>query len=245
MLVSVSELALNFGCHPKIVWHLGGHNAEELDDYLSNGVKEIHWFEANPEQAGILSRKLKNIPNQYVVLRAVWDSDEEILQFKITNNTMSSSVYNLGIHSEIYPDIALSKTVEVESVTLNTYSIGREIPNLINLDIQGAEFNALKGAGNFLDQVAFIYTEVSFVELYQNAPLADEIDCYLQRFGFKRVLTRKVPRDGWADVLYVNQHLVKLPFRRLLHRLFNDLDYAIRSKVYEIRVNFHDLMGRS
>ena len=32
MLVSISELALNYGCNPKIVWHLGGHEAEELDE---------------------------------------------------------------------------------------------------------------------------------------------------------------------------------------------------------------------
>ena len=245
MLISVSELALNYGCHPRIVWHLGGHNAEELDDYLGNGAEEIHWFEANPEQAEILLKKLKDIPNQHVISRAVWDSDGEILSFKVTNNTMSSSVYDLGIHSEKYPDIVLSKTVEVESMTLNSYCIQREVPNFLNLDIQGAELNALMGANSFLDQVSYIYTEVSFVELYQNAPLANKIDGYLQGFGFKRVVTRKVPQDGWADVLYVNKRLKKLPFDRLPHRLFSNLHYAIKSKVYEIRVSIHDFREKS
>jgi FkbM family methyltransferase len=244
MLISVSELALNYGCHPGIVWHLGGHNAEELDDYLNNGAEEIHWFEANPEQAEILQNKLKDIPDQHVISRAAWDTDGDILTFKITNNTMSSSVYDLGIHSEKYPDIVLSKTLDVETITLNTYCLNREVPNLLNLDIQGAEFNALKGASSFLDKVSYIYTEVSFVALYQNAPLADEIDRYLYGFGFKRVVTRKVPKDGWADVLYVNKRLKKLPFNRTIHRQFNNLRYAIKCKTYEFRASIHDFRER-
>jgi FkbM family methyltransferase len=243
MLISVSELALNYGCNPKIVWHLGGHNAEELDDYLSNGSQEIHWFEANPEQALILKSKLMDIPNQHVIPKAAWHTDEEVLTFKITNKTMSSSLYDLKIHSERYPDIVLTKSVDVETITLNSYSIGREVPDLINLDIQGAELDALRGASNFLDQVSYIYTEVSYVELYKNAPLADEIDRYLNSFGFRRVVTRKVPRDGWADVLYINPRLAKLPTHRLSHRLFRNILYAARSRTYEIRLKLHDLRG--
>ena len=115
--------------------------------------------------------------------------------------------------------------------------------NFINLDIQGAELDALRGAGTLLHRVAYIYTEVSFLELYKNAPLADEIDVYLQTFGFKRVVTRKVPRDGWADVLYVNQGLVKLPRHRFVNRLLNNALYVIRSGVYAIRLRFHEIRG--
>lgn len=222
---------------------MGGHNGEEVNDYLSNGSQEIHWFEANPEQALILKSKLMDIPNQHVISKAVWHRDEEVLTFKITNKTMSSSLYDLKIHSEKYPDIVLTKSVDVETITLNTYAMGRKVPNLINLDIQGAELDALKGASNFLDQVSYIYTEVSYVELYKNAPLADEIDLYLTGFGFKKVVTRKVPRDGWADVLYINQKLAKLPTNRLFHRLFRNILYATRSRAYKIRLTLHDLRG--
>ena len=239
MLVSISELALNYGCNPKIVWHLGGHEAEELDDYLSNGSQEIHWFEANPKLALILQGKLKDIPNHHVISKAAWHTDEEVLTFKITNKTMSSSLFDLKIHSEKYPDIVLTESLDVRTITLNTYSISRTVPNLINLDIQGAELNALKGASNILDQVSYIYTEVSYVELYKNAPLAKEIDLYLKGFGFKRVVTRKVPNDGWADVLYVNQKLARTPARRLFHRLYRNILYATRSRAYEIRLKLH------
>lgn len=243
MLISISELTVNYGCNPRIVWHLGGHNAEELDDYLSNGSQEIHWFEANPELALTLQSKLMGIPNQHVISKAAWHTDAEILTFKITNKTMSSSLYDLNIHSEKYPDIVLNKSVDVETITLNTYSIGRDIPNFINLDIQGAELDALRGASNFLAQVAYIYTEVSYVELYKNAPLAKEIDLYLKGFGFKRVVTRKVPNDGWADVLYVNQRNAKIPTNRLFHRIYRNLLYASKGRTYKIRLKFNDIRG--
>lgn len=240
MLISVSELALNFGCKPKIVWHLGGHNAEELSDYLGNGTQEIHWFEANPEQALILDGILSGVPNQFLIPKAAWHTSGVSLTFNITNKSMSSSLYALDLHSEKYPDIVLTKTVNVETITLDSYSIGREVPNFINLDIQGAELDALRGASNLLNQVAYIYTEVSFLELYKDAPLADEIDVYLQSFGFKRVVTRKVPRDGWADVLYINQSLVKLPKHRIVNRLLNNALYVIKSGIYSSRLRFHE-----
>ena len=244
MLISVSELALNFGCKPKIVWHLGGHSAEELSDYLRNGTKEIHWFEANPEQALILEGILSGIPNQHLIPKAAWHTDGESLSFNITNKTMSSSLYELDRHSEKYPDIVLTKIVNVDTITLDSYSISREVPNFINLDIQGAELDALRGASNLLGRVAYIYTEVSFLELYKDAPLADEIDSYLQSFGFKRVVTRKVPRDGWADVLYINQSLVKLPRYRVVNRLLNNALYVVKSGIYSIRLKFHEFRER-
>jgi FkbM family methyltransferase len=241
MLISVSELALNFGCKPKVVWHLGGHNAEELSDYLNNGTEEIHWFEANPDQVLVLQGILSGIRGQHLIPKAAWHTDGDSLAFNITNKSMSSSLYELDLHSEKYPDIVLAKTINVDTITLNSYSIGREVPNFINLDIQGAELEALKGASKLLHRVAYIYTEVSFLELYKNAPLADEIDSYLQSFGFKRVVTRKVPRDGWADVLYINQSLVKLPMHRIINRLRQNVLHVIRNRVYEFRLKFHEL----
>jgi hypothetical protein len=61
-----------------------------------------------------------------------------------------------------------------------------------------------KGAPNLLKKVNFIYTEINREELYKGCVLIDELDNYLETFGFKRVLT-KWTEFNWGDALYVKK----------------------------------------
>ena len=56
---------------------------------------------------------------------------------------------------------------------------------LLKLDVQGYELSVLKGSTQILEKTDMILTEVSFVELYENQPLFDEIYEYLKPLGFK------------------------------------------------------------
>jgi FkbM family methyltransferase len=57
-------------------------------------------------------------------------------------------------------------------------------PILLKLDVQGGELEVLKGAENLLLLVDTVYCETSFVQLYENQPLANEIASYLIERGF-------------------------------------------------------------
>jgi hypothetical protein len=48
---------------------------------------------------------------------------------------------------------------------------------------------------------------VNKAELYRDCCLISEIDEYLSKYGFKRVITRWTPHN-WGDALYENQNLV-------------------------------------
>ena len=74
--------------------------------------------------------------------------------------------------------------------------------NYWHLDIQGAELLALKGAGDLLNAVDVIVTEVNTVEMYKGNPLIGDIDKYLGDRGFERALT-DMTDHGWGDALYV------------------------------------------
>jgi methyltransferase, FkbM family len=57
-------------------------------------------------------------------------------------------------------------------------------PVLIKIDVQGAELEVLKGCDT-LEQAAFVYVELSFVELYQDQPLFGRVAAYLATRGFE------------------------------------------------------------
>lgn len=56
------------------------------------------------------------------------------------------------------------------------------IPDLIKLDIQGFELEALRGLNKYLHEVRYIICEVSFKEYYKNQALFLEIANYLSSF---------------------------------------------------------------
>lgn len=59
------------------------------------------------------------------------------------------------------------------------------IPDIIKLDVQGYELEALSGFNTYLNSVKYIICEVSFKEYYKGQPQFLEIANYLAGFGLK------------------------------------------------------------
>ncbi len=81
---------------------------------------------------------------------------------------------------------------------------GRQV-DILKLDVQGAELQALYGAKKLLQDVRVVYLEVSFVPIYKDCPLFGEVDAFLSARGFRRCAV--YPSDqpqNWGDALYVN-----------------------------------------
>jgi hypothetical protein len=74
--------------------------------------------------------------------------------------------------------------------------------NFWNLDIQGAELMALKGATQALDFPKAIYIEINREELYKGCALVEELDRYLAVYGLKRIRTH-MTEFNWGDALYL------------------------------------------
>ena len=61
---------------------------------------------------------------------------------------------------------------------------------------------ALKGATQSIKYAKAIYLEVNEQELYKNCGLLHEIDIFLSKYNFKRVLT-EITSHGWGDAFYI------------------------------------------
>lgn len=182
------------------ILHIGAHECEEDTSYRSNGIDNIVWIEAIPSKYQKMKNMGHNIYN-YVVSDHVHD-----VKLNIANNGQSSSILDLGTHSQHYPSIVYVGEYHTKTNTLSniydTLKLDKETYNFWNLDIQGAELKALKGAGDILNHIDYIYTEVNTEYVYKDCCTVNDLDEYLLTYGFKRTNT-VMTECGWGDALYV------------------------------------------
>lgn len=85
------------------------------------------------------------------------------------------------------PDaLKLYKKISLPTCTLDwlVQHYGIAMPDLIKMDIQGAELDVLKGATKTLKSCEHLILELQKVEYNIGAPLADEVISYLDTIGF-------------------------------------------------------------
>ena len=239
MLISVSDLVNFWGVKPKNVLHIGAHNAEELEAYTKHNWNQVTWVEAQPDKIEYLKKKLP--VHQKLIEAAVWNESGISLELKVMTNTESTSLLNLGTHASEHPSVTLNYEIPIKTQVLNDLIPLNETPDLITLDIQGAELKALEGFGTRIRDVRWIYCEVNKDYLYEGCCLVSDLDTYLEKFGFKRIVTRWT-YHGWGDALFVQKNLI--PSENLIRRLLMKLsewiwlakDFKMRVKEFLIRI---------
>lgn len=202
MLITVEELSKFWGVSPTGVVHVGAHLAEEALDYEKFRWVPVIWVEAQPKLANQLKKNL-DPKNHTVFEAAVWNENGIKLNLNIASNSQSSSLLDFGTHSNSYPNIINVGKIEVITKRLDSLISSSDMPNLINLDIQGVELLALKSLGNLIKNVDYIYVEVNRKRVYVDCTQITELDEFLLSHGFKRRTTRWYILQGWGDALYV------------------------------------------
>lgn len=189
----------------KGILHIGAHKCEEKDLYNSIGIHDenVLWIEANKD--------LVDVSKPNMINAVISNIDNIEVEFKITNNGESSSILNLKTHLQEHPGIHVIEKRKMKTITLNTLFMQNNIQydryDFINLDIQGAELLALKGAVSILPHINAIYTEVNEKELYENCGLLPELDSFLRLYNFRRVAL-SMTHHGWGDALYIKNEKI-------------------------------------
>ncbi|MEM6820737.1 MAG: FkbM family methyltransferase [Verrucomicrobiota bacterium] len=212
MLIDLERLCSTYGIHRFGVLHIGAHEAQEREAYQNCGAQRILWIEANPDLAARLKQQISMdqglFAQENVLNTAVFDSDGERIQFHVATDTQASSLLELGTHRDSYPSVTNDKTIEISTKRIETLCKENEELfqglDFANLDIQGAELNALKGFGEVLNQFQWIYTEVNRIEVYKKNGMIWEIDRLLLEHHFFRKNT-VFTNAGWGDAFYVRQ----------------------------------------
>lgn len=192
------------------VLHCGAHTGEEAPQYAAAGHKHVLWIEGNKDVIEELRENVVLYPHNAVRQAMLW-SRPGPKTFFVTNNVVSSSLLPLKEHSEFYPDVTLEEVNLYDCTTLKHLlgDVGGVKHwmhlNFWNLDLQGAELEVLRGAGDTLDRCDYLLTELSFVETYEGCALEPEVTSYLNDMGFMRFVVAK-SKNGMGAGLYVRRN---------------------------------------
>lgn len=207
MLIPYKSILEKYNIRSTGVLHVGANTGQEVDDYYNNGVEQTIWIEADASLIPSLIHNLQPYPNHKVFNDCLTDVDGEEIAFHIANNDgQSSSILELGTHAVVHPEVHYVNHTTVHTRRLDTLMTMNQLQiadyPFINIDVQGAELLVLKGMGELLHQVQYIYLEVNDASLYKECALYPEIKQYLSTFGF--VMKEKVMcgNTQWGDAFF-------------------------------------------
>lgn len=214
MLIEFKKIVERYG-KPKGIIHLGAHLAEEFDDYLEFDIQDVIWIEANPNLFENLKDKISK-SYHIAISELLSDIDNMEMKFNISKNyyngnNQSSSVLEFGTHAINHPHIKMESSILLKTKTIKTIfeenNFKYEDYDFVNLDLQGYELPVIKGFGDKISKMKYIYTEVNTDEVYKGCTKLNEIDEYLDNFGFKRVEI-EMTDAFWGDALYIKNDKV-------------------------------------
>lgn len=185
------------------ILHVGAHFGQEAERYDRLNLPVI-WVEGNPETHAVLVERLAPFPMQQSKLGLVGRENREAADFYIANNEGgSSSIYPFSPGSAEENKIGMAGSRQIPMVRLNTLVSEKEIRGLSHwvLDVQGAELEALVGAGSYLAQCQTLEIEVSLREVYEGGVQFADLEKWLNSQGFVS-LWDPPPNSHWEHLFF-------------------------------------------
>ena len=172
------------------VIHVGANTGQERDTYAGYRLPVI-WIEPLPAQFERLKQNIKVYPNQVAIKGLITDRDDVSTILHVSNNDgISSSILDLSLHRDIWPDVHYVDDIAVNSVRLQT-AIGRAGLDISNydalvMDTLGVELLILRGLGADITHFKYIKTEAADFESFKGCATVSEISEFLiSSYGYR------------------------------------------------------------
>lgn len=179
---------------PLVIFDVGayiGNITNKYLEYFPNST--IYCLEPFPDSFSKLEKNFQKINRVKKFNLALSDEVGKVLfhsnQFPETNSILPTEISA----SEVWGSGKLKtiNTCNVQMNTLDSFCKQNQVGfiHLLKLDVQGSEYNALKGAKSFLGskKIYLIYLEIILSPTYTGQGTFLEIHSYLDSFGYKLV----------------------------------------------------------
>jgi FkbM family methyltransferase len=160
--------------------NVGSMTARFVSDYPR---ATIHAFEPNPEIAEQLAQRFAQHPQVHIYQKALGAENREIA-FNVLKRHSSSSILAPTLKNHQYHPGEMETKQQITVPMVRLDSVITDEVDLLKLDLQGYELEALKGCGEWIEHIKMITSEVEFIPLYEGQPLFSDIEAYLRQHGF-------------------------------------------------------------
>lgn len=193
-----------------------GHETQRMLAVWPDAI--IHTFEPIPAVFKRLEENTKHLANVHRYQMALSDITGNSLLYvseKPDRPGIPSQASSLRKPKErlAHSPIQFPYTINVPTITLDDWAQQYEVTHvdLLWLDMQGYELNALSEAHTILKQVSAIYTEVGFIENYAGQAQYPEVKMWLEKQGFVMIGGDfpEQPTKFYGNALFVKKELTK------------------------------------
>lgn len=186
------------------VMHVGAFAGEELISYRNLGLKNTVMFEPQPDLYNLVQGKLIDSEKIHNVALGSRQCEKEMHVSWRSGGVQqgsgaSSSLMKPKKHLTEHTDVLFNDSISVKVDILDNYY--DPVYNFLNIDVQGYELEVLKGAVNSLTTVDSMILEVNRDEVYEGCPMVEDLDEFLEEFGFSRLATYW-QSQSWGDAFY-------------------------------------------
>lgn len=175
------------GKDPKVIFDVGANIGFVTFQFRKRFERtKIFCFEPNPEVFIILNTSYAT-DNDIIKENLGIGSKAGMLNFYKNNNSGTSSFLKPNeFHNKNMARKYTEMNIPITSISEYTSHHGIDNIDVLKLDIEGFEIEALKGAESLLVQskVKVIYLEVSLSEMYEGQPLIGDIIEYLSKYKY-------------------------------------------------------------
>lgn len=206
MIIPFEKILEKLPEKPKRVVHIGGYLGEEKAIYDKHGINSF-FVECHPD---LYKQLANNVGAENCCNYAVSSNDfrkttfYKVESFDRTNRGCGSLLRPGGILKNPY--LEQLEMTEVVTITLDTLNELFGPFDFFNCDAQGNELNILRHGHDFLSnpELKGLFMEFTTVSLYEGDCLLPELDEFLAKYDFQRVITEFATSE-WGDALWIKE----------------------------------------
>ncbi len=172
------------------IFDVGAHKGQTAGRYRAKfPAADIYCFEPFPASIAELQKRHSDDRKIHLVPKAVGYQPGTATFYVNAFDATNSLLRRPTSDRRYYPKSAGPKeAIEVDVVDLAGFVRTNNISTIdvLKLDIQGGELDALRGAEPLFEagSISVVYTEIMFVPHYEGAPLFHEVWSFLSNFGY-------------------------------------------------------------
>lgn len=202
-----------FGIEPGPILHIGAHLVQERDVYNKRQFEPVIWLEAQSNIVDSARILLSEYPNQRIFHATLWSESNIEMTFHVAGHQgSSSSLLEPHLITASHPEVWTDQKYQTHSISLDDFFERESIIEkyrIVVLDVQGAEIEVIKGAKKAIQNIDYLITEISSIELYKGTAKIKKLEKILNELGFTMAASELNRSTGWGEALFIRNSLLK------------------------------------